>query len=535
MKSPAQPDPWLGRSIGDRQRYRLDKRLGIGGMGEVFVAMDTLLGKQVALKLLKDTLSESEALRKRFEREVAICAALKSDHIVEISDYGVTAEGHPFYVMEYLRGQSLGQLLWQQQRLSVERTVSIISQLCEGLRLAHQGVTLWRNGGTTSEHVKVVHRDLKPDNIFLVPTALGELVKILDFGIAKIREDSLEQTNLTNAFIGTFRYAAPEQLGVANNLDERADIYSLGILLYEMLSGADPFGFGIKAHSTTGVSWAIAHRSQPPIPLRSQPGCERVSPKLEALVLRCLQKSPHERFASVEELNGALQAAAMSGEDSEESTADRSLDSTRQGVLDLISRVQLAPPPKQDAGNSTVNRPLNPTRKRVPDTTIAHPSPPLEHGINETRISQQLTPSREGVTNASNAQIPTPSKQSSRREPTRLLFLLGVCIAIGLAAISGIYAYMQWQLRETQVLDAIKTLKTEAKFGDCIIKAKTVAQDSTLYDDAQSLLNECQVEYAKQLAAGNNFTEAIAAAKKIPEDSPLYPEAQALIKDWSEI
>jgi len=146
MKSPAQPDPWLGRSIGDRQRYRLDKRLGIGGMGEVFVAMDTLLGKQVALKLLKDTLSESEALRKRFEREVAICAALKSDHIVEISDYGVTAEGHPFYVMEYLRGQSLGQLLWQQQRLSVERTVSIISQLCEGLRLAHQGVTLWRNG-----------------------------------------------------------------------------------------------------------------------------------------------------------------------------------------------------------------------------------------------------------------------------------------------------------------------------------------------------------------------------------------------------
>jgi len=532
MKSPAQPDPWLGRSIGDRQRYRLDKRLGTGGMGEVFVAMDTLLGKQVALKLLKDTLSESEALRKRFEREVAICAALKSDHIVEISDYGVTAEGHPFYVMEYLRGQSLGQLLWQQQRLSVERTVSIISQLCEGLRLAHQGVTLWRNGGTTSEHVKVVHRDLKPDNIFLVPTALGELVKILDFGIAKIR-DSVEQTNLTSAFIGTFRYAAPEQLGVANNLDERADIYSLGILLYEMLSGADPFGFGIKAHSTTGVSWAIAHQSKPPIPLRSQPGCERVSPQLEAIVLRCLQKAPHERFASVEELNGALQAAAMSGEESEESLADPSFDSTRQGVFDLINRVQLAPPPKQVTGNSPVNRPLNPTRQRVPDATITHPSPPLDYGINETPISQQLTPSREGVTNASNAQIPIPSRH--RTEPTRPLFLLGVGIAVVLAAISGIYAYMQWQLRETQVLDAIKTLKTGAKFEDCTIKAKTVTQDSTLYDDAHSLMNECQVEYAKQLAAENNFTEAIAAAKKIPEDSLLYPKAQALIKKWSKI
>ena len=143
----------------------------------------------MALKLLKDTLVTSGELRKRFEREVALCAALKSDHIVEVSDYGVTPEGHPFYVMEYLRGQSLGQLLRRERRLSVERTVSIITQVCGGLQLAHEGVTLWRDGATVSEHIKVVHRDLKPDNIFLVPTTLGELVKILDFGIAKIRQD----------------------------------------------------------------------------------------------------------------------------------------------------------------------------------------------------------------------------------------------------------------------------------------------------------------------------------------------------------
>lgn len=127
MKSPAQPDPWIGRSIGDRLRYRLEKRLGAGGMGDVFVAMDTLLGQQVALKLLKDKLIASPSLRKRFEHEVAICAALKSDHIVKVSDCGVTTEGHPFYVMEYLRGESLGQLLQKQQRLSVERTVNIIA------------------------------------------------------------------------------------------------------------------------------------------------------------------------------------------------------------------------------------------------------------------------------------------------------------------------------------------------------------------------------------------------------------------------
>ena len=120
MTSSYSPDNWIGRTIGDgrfapaegySQRYRLDKRLGSGGMGDVFLAMDTLLGKQVALKLLKDTLIAQQELRKRFEREVALCVALKSDHIVEVGDYGVTPEGHPLYVMEYLRGESLGQLL----------------------------------------------------------------------------------------------------------------------------------------------------------------------------------------------------------------------------------------------------------------------------------------------------------------------------------------------------------------------------------------------------------------------------------------
>ncbi|MHC5720732.1 MAG: serine/threonine protein kinase, partial [Nostoc sp.] len=119
----------------------------------------------------------------------------------------------------------------------------------------------------------VVHRDLKPDNIFLVSTA-EELVKIVDFGIAKIRNESSEFTNLTSAFLGTFRYAAPEQLKGEINLDGRADIYSLGIILYEMLSKADPFGFSIKARSISEASWIFAHTSEPPTPLRSQSGCE---------------------------------------------------------------------------------------------------------------------------------------------------------------------------------------------------------------------------------------------------------------------
>ncbi|NJO50529.1 MAG: protein kinase, partial [Leptolyngbyaceae cyanobacterium RM2_2_4] len=312
---PSQPlDTQLGCSIGDRQRYLLTELISNGGMGDVFLATDALLGQQVALKILNERLAVGE-LRKRFEQEVAVIAALRSDHIVQVMDYGVTAEGNPFYVMEYLHGQTLGQLLRREKQLPVHRVASIVHQVCSGLFLAHQGVQLRQEGGV--ERVKVVHRDLKPDNIFLVTTTLGELVKILDFGIAKIRSDRPEQTHATEMFLGTFRYAAPEQHGMEKNLDERADIYSLGIILYEMLSGSDPYSFDPKnqtQHRLTGVEWAVAHLTKPPVPLRQQPQCGNLSAAIESVVMQCLEKAPADRFATVMELSQAFRAAIQNGD-----------------------------------------------------------------------------------------------------------------------------------------------------------------------------------------------------------------------------
>lgn len=374
-----QSDTWIGRSIGDRQRYRLDRRLGAGGMGDVFLAMDTLLGKQVALKLLKDTLVTSPELRKRFEREVAVCAALKSDHIVEVNDYGVTTEGFPFYVMEYLRGQSLGQLLRQQRQLPVERTVNIISQVCDGLSLAHEGVTLWREKATVSEYIQVVHRDLKPDNIFLVPTVLGELVKILDFGIAKIRENQVEHTQLTNMFLGTFHYAAPEQLEVEKDIDGRADIYSLGIILYEMLSGTDPFGLGLNTSKISQISWALAHTTKPVQPLRSQPGLSDLSPLLEAVVLRCLKKAPSDRFTSVNDLMIALQVATTV----ETETVP---PITQHDIEDKTTLRPLTPlPPKVTKPTNIKNSSV--TRQPMGDRTIERPVESVQPGVSDTIVS----------------------------------------------------------------------------------------------------------------------------------------------------
>jgi WD40 repeat protein len=309
--STGQPNPWSGRLVGDRNRYRIDDRLGGGGMGEVFLATDTRLGKPVAVKLLRESLALAEDLdfKRRFERECAICAALKSPHIVQVSDYGVTPEGYPFYVMEYLQGQPLDQLLFNQPRLSVARTCNIMTQICAGLQLAHEGVVLWSGEVASSERIKVIHRDLKPANIFLVPSALGEFVKVIDFGIAKIHSLQAEFTSATSVFLGTCHYASPEQFDFRGEVDERSDIYSLGVILYEMLAGIDPFGFDFRTRRISNDTWLTAHATQPVKPLRSQLDCGHISPELESIVMRCLEKSPGDRFASVAALSEALQAA----------------------------------------------------------------------------------------------------------------------------------------------------------------------------------------------------------------------------------
>ncbi len=335
MDVPLPKNPWIGRTVGDRNRYRISDRLGGGGMGDVFLAVDTLLGQEVAIKMLKERLVSTADLRRRFEREVLLCAAIKSDNVVQVKDYGVTTDGYPFYVMEYLKGQTLGQLLRQEKRLSRARSAYIIHQICNGLQLAHEGVIMWHDGNADTERVQVIHRDLKPENIFLVSTSLGELVKILDFGIAKIASNHLAATN-TGLFMGTFQYASPEQLEVRKDLNERADIYSLGVILYEMLSGSDPFDCSSR-EDVNGLCWVRAHISEQPKPLRLQPGCEQLPEQLEAAVMRCLHKSPRDRFASVHELDMAIQGAIGLHLDHAAPGVDIALTHLPQGVTSAES------------------------------------------------------------------------------------------------------------------------------------------------------------------------------------------------------
>ena len=426
MNSSHSSDPWLGNFVGDNKRYRLDEKLGRGGMGEVFIAMDTRVGQQVALKLLKDTLVNSSEMRKRFEREIAVCAALQSEHIVKIMDCGFTSEGYPFYVMEYLRGETLRNVMLREKRLSVDRVQVIISQVCKGLQLAHEGVTLQQEGGTK---IKVIHRDLKPDNIFLVPTHLGEWVKILDFGLAKVRNQSVEQTNLTKTFVGTFRYAAPEQLQNDENLDQRSDIYSLGLLIYEMLCGVDAFGLTAKSNTVSETSWVLAHTHEQPLPLRSsllQADGEHISPQLEAVVMKCLRKKPEERFLTVDELNQALQIAVQSprgnissaempntsiievlqNQGSNDETVSRTIQSREQSNADNHN-YQSQYMQNEGSNDETINRPIKPIEQGSPGEV------PLS---NETQFQprHQSSPGTPPLSNETQFQ---PRHQSSPTPP----------------------------------------------------------------------------------------------------------------------
>ncbi|MBW4671342.1 MAG: protein kinase [Cyanomargarita calcarea GSE-NOS-MK-12-04C] len=576
------PNSWIGRSIGDRQRYRLEKRLGMGGMGDVFLAMDTRIGKQVALKLLKDTLVASKEMRRRFEREVEVCAALDSDNIVKVSDYGVTDEGYPFYVMEYLRGETLRQFL-QHDRPSLEQTVSIITQVCKGLQLAHKGVTLWREGATVSEHIQVVHRDLKPDNIFLVPTDSGKLVKIVDFGIAKIRNESAEQTNFTNAFIGTFRYAAPEQLRGEINLDGRADIYSLGIILYEMLSAADPFGFSIKSRNISEASWIFAHTGEPPKPLRSQPGCENLSSQLEAVVMRCLEKKPGDRFASVEELNLALRAAAESSafdnlleetiaqaqawnnEGSDAETIARPLNPASESKREeTIAQIPLANPVVEHKHEETIAQiPLaNPVVEHKHEETIAQiplANPVVEHKHEETiaqiPLASPAQPQREEtiaqipMKNAvpatewlkKNPQLPAAKINIKQNVAKQTIFQkpkdsssLKVIIAVTLFGVSCLGGFFAYPFITSQLaLNKIKEAQTKANYEECINLSKYVTSDATIYPEVQEILNKCRVDYALKLAQRNQCPKAY----KINEENPqsLLEKTKIKINNFCEV
>ena len=288
-------DPYIGRLLDNR--YQLIELIGTGAMGRVYRAKDLLLGGvPVAIKFLSLTIHNQKLrLQERFEREAKTCALLgqRSLHIVRVMDYGVDENKTPFYVMEYLQGESLSDII-RGHSFALPKFLNLARQICLGLECAHEGIPV------EGEICPIVHRDIKPSNILVVQDAsLGQLVKILDFGIAKLRQADSDQTNY---YLGTLAYSSPEQME-GKELDNRSDIYSLGVLMFEMLTGKMP----VQAETHSFGGWYKVHHFQPPRSFDSVNPNLKLPKALENLVMSCLAKEPVNRPQTVGDILKALE------------------------------------------------------------------------------------------------------------------------------------------------------------------------------------------------------------------------------------
>lgn len=311
-------------------RYLIVQAIAAGGMGQVYLAKDLRLNAPVAVKFLNHTLSSPE-LCDRFLLEAQICAQLSSssNHIVLVSDFGLDQDGIPFLVMKYLQGQSLEAYL-EAQPVPLPLFLTWMEQICVGLKCAHDGIAT----GQSEQRYPVIHCDLKPSNVFLeADETLGVLVKILDFGVAQ-----LMQVNTQTGFVaGTLPYCSPEQLR-GDALDPRSDIYSLGIVMFEMLTQQRP----IQAMTPDFRGWYAAHHAAVPRQISTLLPHGHMPAALEQLIMACLAVSPCDRPPSIAAILGTIRSLSASG--SSHAAIQLPLPTSTMTALNALQTTQKHPP-----------------------------------------------------------------------------------------------------------------------------------------------------------------------------------------------
>jgi serine/threonine-protein kinase len=327
-----------GDIVGDK--YRVERVLGIGGMGVVVAARHLELDEPVAIKFLLPQVLANRAAVARFAKEARAAVKIKGEHVARVLDTGKLSTGAPYIVMEYLDGRDLGTVIAERGPLSVEEAITFVLEACEAIAEAHC--------------LGIVHRDLKPANLFLIRRPDGTpSVKVLDFGISKAKgdRDSPDGVTTTSAVMGSPMYMSPEQMRSSRDVDARSDIWSLGVILYELLTLEPPFA----GDSLPALVLRIA--DGPPRPLRS--ALPAAPERLEAIILRCLEKDPNRRFQSVAELAEGLAELAP---------ASARVSATRiAGILRSASRAPWAPADAVtvESNDSTRQGVAKPSRRRL--------------------------------------------------------------------------------------------------------------------------------------------------------------------------
>ncbi|HEY9676483.1 MAG TPA: serine/threonine-protein kinase [Drouetiella sp.] len=534
-------DPLLGVVV--EGRYKIESVIGQGSAGTVYKAVQELIGREVAIKVLHDYLVSDQEFIKRFTQEAKASSRLSHPNIITIYDFGTIPQGNrPYIAMDLLKGTPLSDLLGERNHLTVEETIPMFKQVCGALAEAH------RQG--------VVHRDVKPENIVLVERSGQKLFPIVvDFGIARLvqEESDVARITRTGTVCGSPTYMSPEQC-TSSKVDHRSDIYSLGVVIYETLTGEVPF------LSDELVKVMAMHLSDPPKPLNSVRDDLHFSQALEDVVYKALQKNPDQRYQTMEEFSEALEKAGKAGGAAPELVApvpkrpeitpgplasDDKLQASDRAVA--ASKEANPRPPKSDL------KPMDLASRALDELRTSGAYDEIQDGalarVQAARAAAAQAVSEYNAQTASTASSTNISHVNFQRGRVKRTWIDGIkdsagkvflaLLAVGIVG-GGIYAAQDPKIQamipglKAASIDEAEPLYKKGKYLDVIniVKAYRAQNQGKMPKDKIEIWSKALVGQAKLLAKDKDYDKAMSYLDQIPQKSSQWDASRALYKRY---